>query len=1264
MSGPEGWAQARLASASFVTEADLATLFEMLPEREIRRGSRDVKTAFLVGCYAQGGFRGLRKECTEFPFACQLLTRFVQERLPGHVFSSCGIFSNSATPLHKDERNARWPNAVFRLTSFKGGGLWIEGVGSDIRVCNNNEMSGCVHELGSEPLIFDAHSRYHQTEPWTGHRLVLVTWVVQQLTTFANDDVASAQQLGFVLPPEVPRALQTSEASSKPPIVLELFAGKGALSRALRQLGFEVHSFDHHHCDAQVPMLQLDLASEKGQAWFWDFLSKHRPFAIHMGVPCGTSSKARGRPLRNGAVGPQPLRSKAFPLGLPSLDWLSADGQRVVAANKLYSFAFRVLDFCKTNNIIACIENPANSHLWDILQAFEPQAQGNSVLSGFSEVVFDQCCHGGFRPKKTKLLCTHACFESLKASCPGSHMHKPWGQLIEYGSVRFATRDEAAYPAILAGRYARCLASRALALGFALVPRPSTKDQSLAFLGKQNKRHPPLVSEFASVHWQSAKTFVPQPNLKLLRSSRGGQVLLQASKPESQLDPSKAQVLQPASNPESRLDPSSTPSRGTTSEAVTPCGPQASVSDLNFDDFVQVGVLRSPEDFVESAKKVKHPVDSANPLLDVTLRALEENLTKDPKLISLKRNLAIAKVKQEVARHRDKELQLHNSMHPAVAKVMKGKNILALESLLQSEGYDDMGAMAFLKEGVRLVGTSQCPECFDRKIVPAQLTEGELFETAAERREALLQKFEKVDPREAEALKDATDGEVAHGFLEGPYYDKHEVSAKPGTDQWTIIRRFVLFQRSKQKARPIDNCLESQLNAGYSASIHLRLQDSDYIASMALHVAKAISEGRAHAKAANWKGKCLDLSKAYKQLAVYPQHRPLAVIAVRGADGRDALYLSNSLMFGSTAAVYAFNRISRCIWFLINRLLWIPAGVFYDDFPLLSPAESSDNADAVVSAFLDELGWLHAKTGAKGKPFAEEFDVLGMSLQLSSLGQGKVVLANKQGRIERIIERMQEIAAKCEIRRHEAQVLQGLLQYASGFYSGRALKHASHVLAKISSGLHFGPKDLSDFCLHTVSLLRDESPRILNSSMITDVVHLWTDGAWESGIAGVGVAVHDCFAGMGWIYEGRVPAKVLDKWKTEVGEQLICEIEMFAVLATLLELNTFLSARRVIWWIDNDATRAVIIKGASRSWAMHELARLFSELDSQYPSMWWVCRVPSFSNPGDAPSRGHGCEAMAAVGASKVQKFSMLDELSERLCAFKRASVIRGVGAS
>ena len=114
-----------------------------------------------------------------------------------------------------------------------------------------------------------------------------------------------------------------------------------------------------------------------------------------------------------------------------------------------------------------------------------------------------------------------------------------------------------------------------------------------------------------------------------------------------------------------------------------------------------------------------------------------------------------------------------------------------------------------------------------------------------------------------------------------------------------------------------------------------------------------------------------------------------------------------------------------------------PFGVFYDDLPLLSPTASAENADTTVSAFLDALGWQHAKTGVKGRPFAHEFDVLGMCLNLEDLSQGRVILSNKQGRIERIINRLQEISLKGEIRRQEAQVLQGLLQYASGFYAGR-----------------------------------------------------------------------------------------------------------------------------------------------------------------------------------------------------------------------------------
>ena len=172
---------------------------------------------------------------------------------------------------------------------------------------------------------------------------------------------------------------------------------------------------------------------------------------------------------------------------------------------------------------------------------------------------------------------------------------------------------------------------------------------------------------------------------------------------------------------------------------------------------VQVGVYRTPEQFVEAAKRVTHPVDSANPLEKATLLALSEN----PKLVALKRNLAVAGVKQVVKQHQEAEEELHKSISPSVAKVMQGKAILAVEALLRAEGYDDLGVTSFLTEGVGLVGTSECPECFDYKFVPAFVAENELIATAAARREALLSKFEKTDPEESRILKEATDFEVS-----------------------------------------------------------------------------------------------------------------------------------------------------------------------------------------------------------------------------------------------------------------------------------------------------------------------------------------------------------------------------------------------------------------------------------------------------------------------------------------------------------------------
>ena len=99
--------------------------------------------------------------------------------------------------------------------------------------------------------------------------------------------------------------------------------------------------------------------------------------------------------------------------------------------------------------------------------------------------------------------------------------------------------------------------------------------------------------------------------------------------------------------------------------------------------------------------------------------------------------------------------------------------------------------------------------------------------------------------------------------------------------------------------------LESQLNAAFTSTIKLDLQTSDYVAALALHTAEAAhQEGSLRPE---WVGKCLDLSLAYKQVSIHPDHRDLAVVWYRGADGADKFYLYHSLLFGASASVFALG---------------------------------------------------------------------------------------------------------------------------------------------------------------------------------------------------------------------------------------------------------------------------------------------------------------------------------------------------------------------
>ena len=79
-------------------------------------------------------------------------------------------------------------------------------------------------------------------------------------------------------------------------------------------------------------------------------------------------------------------------------------------------------------------------------------------------------------------------------------------------------------------------------------------------------------------------------------------------------------------------------------------------------------------------------------------------------------------------------------------------------------------------------------------------------------------------------------------------------------------------------------------------------------------------------------GRLADMKGAYRQLAGYPGHRFASVVAILNGEGQVAYFIPLALLFGQTAAVYGFNRVSKLLSVVASRLADLINSPFYDDF--------------------------------------------------------------------------------------------------------------------------------------------------------------------------------------------------------------------------------------------------------------------------------------------------------------------------------------------
>ena len=1018
-------------------------------------------------------------------------------------------------------------------------------------------------------------------------------------------------------------------------LCIELCAGSAGLSSSLKKTGFQVLPVDHkaNRHNSRVACTCIDLSHPSAFSILRAVIDNSILVYTHSAPPCGTASKARERPiskqlLAQGAPAPRPLRSTEFPEGMPGLT--ENEQARVDSANKIYKLISDIILYLIFRGVLFSVENPLSSYFW--LCARMPEIRAKPEVESNP---FQSCMQGGERDKWSDWTATKGLLRPLRMACDKSHNHKAWGFVENSTSWEFATATEAEYPQQLCNNVAslvlhRCLEMGATETATSLFSELSSDQnnalaRSRTFRQARGRKIPQVVSEFGCVTEFQQKPNESDHRYKLVRLfNRGieGSNQLTDSEVPNQLTDSEVPVTVPV--------------------------------------FI-VGEYREPLLFLEAAKLCKHPLDIRKAIPDITLQAIFDVITLGPVQISKKRIQALQKIKETAASLEASELRIHAGLSKEVSHVLAGKKLALLSKLLDDNEYPDKNLANEIRKGFMLTGVGARSGDLPSRIVSATITPSDL-KGRSKIAQALVERTTRSsgDPSLDQQVYEQTMEEVQNGWISGPFAPG-QITEMLG-NQWVASRRFGLKQG--MKVRAIDDASEPGINDCFTSTEKLQLMGVDFVADVCSEIQSCIEGNRIELElsgsrtlkgtiskdwggkdnALSWIGRTLDLKSAYKQLAIAPEDQWCSVLAVYSPAKQGVEYfISRALLFGSTSSVYAFNRVARSIWFLVSKCLSLVCGQFFDDFPCIEPCASSGISKSVFQLFLDAIGWRWS-TGDKDKQFDKQFKALGVAFDLSCMKSGSFEIKNTAERVEAIKNRVLEIVGRRNITRAESSELLGRMQYASCQIMGRTVLPTIAVLARCASQHKPAWPLVSAALNRAVQNLEMSNPRIIRKGSSDDkTLLIFTDGAWENGNASWGVFVHDCNNGSSTVAGGIVPQPIIDFWKTVVGEQLICQIELWPILLIRHKLTTLVSGRKIVWFIDNEPSKEGLIRGYSGSAASAALVQEFYDAEAKNPTSSWFSRVPSFSNPADMPSRNE-TELCAKTFGAKIFEIACFTE--------------------
>ena len=199
----EALAEALLHSTQAPLPADVAAVFSLLPRTKAHAATGDETqgSAFFAGANWESAGLVLRMNTWNFPQSCSLVCRFISALSASHHFGAFVILDNVLSAPHRDGKNAHSPNLVVALSRFQGGQIWHEDSSGDVeRAVHGRMLRGRLLPLQDGPVQVFARDKFHQTEPWSGQRIVLIAYLPENTHFLQPAESQYLQSLGFKLP--------------------------------------------------------------------------------------------------------------------------------------------------------------------------------------------------------------------------------------------------------------------------------------------------------------------------------------------------------------------------------------------------------------------------------------------------------------------------------------------------------------------------------------------------------------------------------------------------------------------------------------------------------------------------------------------------------------------------------------------------------------------------------------------------------------------------------------------------------------------------------------------------------------------------------------------------------------------------------------------------------------------------------------------------------------------------------------------------------